>query len=359
VTATAATSDKKSQSWRPLIWGLAAFLFLPVLPPFDVLLPVQQTLILIVPALAVCSLLGWRAGGPAALAIIWVAASIWILFQFAGPPLSAYKDLTSFPALFWIMLQPLGVSGTAYNVMAPAWAVLMAASFGVITLLATAAPFFTRALGAVALSLGIAFGLALSSPSGIARFQHADGEELMRRAGVSAAALARGSEQVSAMGGSGLSAIYDEAAQTEQEIAGYAPKLVAALLALESLIALGLAWTLYHRLAPVRIGPRLGRLAEFRFNDQLIWGLAVGLTLALLPAFGDGRNAGYNLLTFFGAIYTLRGLGLLGWIVKERYLFLFLPTIIPWGGIALITTALSLGVTDTWLDLRNRAKVET
>ena len=356
--ATAATSDKKSQTWRPLLWGLAAFLFLPLFPPFDVLMPVQQTLILLVPALAVCALIGWRAGGPGGLALILLGASGWILVQFAGPPLTAYKDLTSFPALFWVMLQPLGVSGTAYNIMAPAWAVLLAASFGVMTLLAANSGFFTRALGAVGLALGIAFMLALSSPSGIARFQHADGEELMRRATLSATALSRGSEQLNQVGGTTLSELYDGAAAMERDIAKYAPKLVAALLALECLAALGLAWATYHRLSQVQLGPGLGRLAEFRFNDQLIWGLAVGLTLTLLPAFGEGRNAGYNLLIFFGAIYTLRGLGLLGWIMKERYLFLFLPTLIPWGGPALLMTALSLGVTDTWLDLRNRAKVQ-
>ena len=72
----------------------------------------------------------------------------------------------------------------------------------------------------------------------------------------------------------------------------------------------------------------MGPLTEFRFNDQLIWALAVGLTLSLLPAFSDGRNAGFNLLLFFGALYAVRGLGVLAWISKGRYVFIIVLSLI-------------------------------
>jgi hypothetical protein len=356
--ATAVASDTKSQSWRPLVWGLVAFLLLPLFPPFDVLFPVQQTLLLFIPALAVCSILGWKSGGRAALAVIWLALAIWIILQFAGRPLSPYKDLSNPGALIWTMLQPLGVSGTAYNAMAPAWAMILAASFGIVTILTSTTPFLSRALGGVGIALGVGFALALSSPSGIARFQHADGEELMRRAVITAETLGRASDQANELGGPAMLAeIYDESADMEREIAKQAPRLLPALLALESLAALGLAWSLYRRLSPVGIGPGLGRLIEFRFNDQLIWGFAVGLTLTLLPAFSDGRNAGFNLLVFFGLLYAIRGLGLLLWVSKGRYWFLVLLSLIPNGGLAvLLALSLALGITDTWLDLRHRVK---
>src|SRR6266446_4131432 len=155
--AEAATPAAKRQSWRPLFWGLAAFLVCPFLPFFELILPLQQTLLLLVPVIAACSIVGWKLGGRVALALIWIALSIWMLLQPAGPP------------------------GTQYDQMARGWAVLLAASFGLVSLWGTSTPFFSRALAAVGIAIGIGFLIARASPSGIARFQHAAGEELTRR----------------------------------------------------------------------------------------------------------------------------------------------------------------------------------
>ncbi|MDP9201460.1 MAG: YybS family protein [Gemmatimonadota bacterium] len=334
--ADAATSDKKSQSWRPLLWGLAAFLLLPLVPLGDVIFPVQQTLLLFVPALAVCSIIGWRSGGRAALAVIWLALAVWMLLQPAGPP------------------------GTAYNQMARAWAIVLAASFGLVSLLSSATPFFVRALGAVGIALAVGLTVALSSPSGIARFQHAGGEEFTRRAAASLNQFQQkwDTEQWKDLTAKAplLQSADDWAADLEREIPKHTIPLLPALLALESLAALGLAWSVYHRLSAVKIGPSLGPLTEFRFNDQIIWALAVGLTLSLLPAFSEGRNAGFNLLLFFGALYAVRGLGVLAWISKGRYLLIIVLSLIPQGIFLLGLLALALGLGDTWLDLRRRAR---
>jgi hypothetical protein len=136
----------------------------------------------------------------------------------------------------------------------------------------------------------------------------------------------------------------------------HAAGLLPALLALESLAALALAWGIYQRLSAVKIGPPLSPLTEFRFNDQLVWGVAVGATLCLLPTFADGRTAGFNLLAFFGVLYLLRGLGVLAWITKGRYLVLGILSLIPPFGVMLGVLALALGLGDTWLDLRRRAQ---
>jgi len=334
--ADAATSDNKSQSWRPLLWGMAAFLLLPMVPLGDVVFPIQQTLLLFVPALAVCSIIGWRSGSRAALAVIWLGLAVWMLLQPAGSP------------------------GTAYSQMARAWAILLAASFGLVSLLSSATPFCVRALASVGIALAGALTIALSSPSGIARFQHAGGEEFMRRA---AASLNQFQQKWDTDQWKNLTArapvlqsADDWAADIERELPKHTTPLIPALLALESLAALGLAWSVYHRLSSVRIGPMLGPLTEFRFNDQIIWALAVGLTLSLLPAFNEGRNAGFNLLLFFGALYAIRGLGILAWISKGRYLFIILLSLIPQGVFLLGVMALALGLGDTWLDLRRRAR---
>jgi hypothetical protein len=158
--AEAATSVAKTQSWRPLFWGLAALLVMPVLPLFEAMIPVQQTLLLLVLVVAACSIVGWKLGGRLALALIWVALSIWMLLQPAGPP------------------------GSQYDLMTRGWAILLAASFGLVSLWSTTMPFFSRALIALGLAVGIGFVIALSSPSGIARFQHAAEEELTRRVSI-------------------------------------------------------------------------------------------------------------------------------------------------------------------------------
>ena len=61
------------RGWGKLLIALAAFLLVPNIPQMRSLLPVEQTMVLFVPALAACTLVGWWAGGRAFLAIAWMA----------------------------------------------------------------------------------------------------------------------------------------------------------------------------------------------------------------------------------------------------------------------------------------------
>ena len=331
--AEAVTPVAKTQSWRPLFWGLAAFLVCPFLPFFEVLIPIQQTLLLLVPIIAACSIVGWKLGGRVALVLIWIALSLWMLLQHAGPP------------------------GTQYDQMARGWAILLAASFGVVSLWSNTMPFFSRALFSIGLAAGIGFLIALSSPSGIARFQHAAGEELTRRVSTTIANIEEGRKtpdwQELAARAPVLDTWNDDSETMMRAIPSLAASLLPALLALESLAALALGWGAYRRLSPVQIGPPLSPLTEFTFNDQLVWGLAVGATLCLLPAFEEGRNAGYNLLLFFGALYLIRGIGILAWMARGRYVYVVILSLLPQ---VFVIVTLALGLGDTWLDLRKRAK---
>ncbi|MDQ6870418.1 MAG: YybS family protein [Gemmatimonadota bacterium] len=335
MSATTTTPTKK-QSWWPLLWGLAGLLLLPLGPPLNEIFPIDQTLLLLVPAVAACAIVGWKVGGRAALAIVWLV--------FAG----------------WILLQPAGSPGTPYDQMARGWAILLAASFGLVSLWNAALPFFVRALSAVGIATAVGFIIALSSPSGIARFQHAAGSEFSRRAGASIERIEAGRDTPEwrelAAKAPWLDAMQDENETIIRELPDRAAGLLPALLALESLAALALAWGISQRLSPVKIGPALSPLTEFRFNDQLVWGVAVGATLCLLPSFADGRTAGFNLLAFFGVLYLLRGLGVLAWITKGRYLVIGILSLIPPFGVMLGVMALALGLGDTWLDLRRRVK---
>jgi hypothetical protein len=334
--AAATTTPTGKQSWWPLLWALAALLILPFAPPLNELFPIDQPLVLLVPVVAACAIVGWRLGERVALAIVWFAFAVWIL------------------------LQPVGSPGTPYDQMARGWAILLAASFGLVSLWSAALPFFVRALSAVGIATGVAFMIALSSPSGIARFQHAAQSEFTRRASTAIESIEtlRDTPQWRELAAKApwLDPTYDESEAMIRAMPDHTASLLPALLALESLAALALGWAVYHRLSSVKIGPPLGPLTEFRFSDQLVWGVAVGATLCLLPTFADGRNAGFNLLAFFGVLYLIRGVGVLAWIAKGRYLILAILTVIPQVCIMLGILALALGLGDTWLDLRRRAK---
>ena len=333
--ADAVRAEPKNGSWRQLGFALAAFLLLPLIPILRSIVPIEQTLMLLVVSVAVCAVIGWNLGGRAALAVVWLALSAWMLVQHAGP------------------------AGTPYDKMARGWSLLLAGSFGLVSLWSAATPFFVRALASVGLAVGAAFAIALASPGGIARVQHAAGEEFMRRSGESIESLHEVSRTPQWRGWAAKSpAVAELAERSEAQLRAvpeHSATLLPALLALESLAALALGWSLYHRLSPQRIGPPLGPLKEFRFNDQLVWGLAVGATLCL-PSFAEGKNAGFNLLLFFGALYLTRGFGVMAWMSRGRVLFIVVVTLAVLALPLLGALALALGLGDTWLDWRRRAR---
>jgi hypothetical protein len=141
-----------------------------------------------------------------------------------------------------------------------------------------------------------------------------------------------------------------------------------ALLALQSLAALALAWATYHRLSRTRLGAPLRPLREFRFNDQLVWGLIVGLTIMLLPTLTAVSGVGKNLLVFFGALYAVRGLGVLSWFMAPgslgltlglAFLTLWVPFVNVFAALAFMMVGIAsvaLGLGDTWADWRSRAR---
>jgi hypothetical protein len=138
------------------------------------------------------------------------------------------------------------------------------------------------------------------------------------------------------------------------------PALFPALLALETLAALALAWALYHRVGRARIGAPLARLREFRFDDQFIWGLVSGLALLVVPGLALLHGLGANLLVFFGALYALRGAGVaLFFLAPGRLMMVVLVgvSVLFAGAAGVIFVGLGLG--DTWLDWRRRPRPST
>lgn len=332
----------RERGWRSVVGGLALLLLLPAMPPFSVLMPVAETALLLVPALAACSLAGWKAGGRLFLAVVWVAFAAWVVAA--------------------------GSAGSQYALLARGWGVLVAVAFGAGALLWPERSFLPRALAAVALALVVGGLTSFAVPGGPAGVRRVVGSETMRRAEAFDADWRQrvaSKDWAEFRTTNGESAAWFEQTLSEQRTmvrrtAEQSPALFPALLALETLAALGLAWALYHRVGRARIGAPLARLREFRFNDQFIWGLVGGLALLVAPGLGPSRALGANLLLFFGALYGLRGAGVaLFFLAPGRLMTVVMVgvSVLFAGAAGVIFVGLGLG--DTWLDWRRRERPST
>ena len=348
-TPPAIPAQAGERGWGKLLLALVVFLVLPTLPQFRALLPMDQPMLLFVPALAACTVVGWWAGGRLLLAVAWVALAA--VFAFQRPP-----------------------AADTFQNLARGWSLVLAGSFGLVCLFGARRSFFPRAMIALTLSLALALMMSALGPVSAGHISRTIGEELVRRNGETMRTLNtfigqyptewnRLVERVPKVG--------QLPAETEKQLGAITTAgrvLYPSLLALESLVALALAWSVYHRLSRARLGPPLGLLKDFRFNDQLVWGLIVGLTIVFLPTLASVRLLGRNLLVFFGALYAVRGLGVLSWFMAPGalaisatvgFFMLFWPVlnaIAALGFMFVGIAAFGLGLGDTWADWRNRAR---
>jgi hypothetical protein len=291
---------------------------------------------------------GWWAGGRLILAVVWVAVAAWILVQPAAP------------------------AGAFFNLVR-GWSLLLAGSFGLVCLFGTGRPFFPRALGAAAMALTLVLFMSSRGPLTPARAQLAVQTELARRNTETLAtfrtALQQYPEVVKSM--PQVASLPGEVEGQLRTLAETGAGLYPSLLLLESLVALALAWGTYHRIARTRLGAPLGFLKDFRFNDQFVWGLIAGLTIVFVPALHFLDATGRNLLVFFGALYAIRGFGVLSWFLAPGALaaallvgfaMLWWPVlnaVAVLGFMLLALAAFGLGLGDTWADWRSRARPTT
>jgi hypothetical protein len=136
---------------------------------------------------------------------------------------------------------------------------------------------------------------------------------------------------------------------------------VPAMLVLQAIAGLGLAWQWHQHLAPHPLGAPLAPFREFRIADAWVWAVVASVAVWITPFFGGLKAAALNLLVVLGALYLLRGaaivvafaavLGLspavlVAGLVMSAVLAVPLLFVIP--GLA------TLGVSDTWLEFRRR-----
>ena len=353
MTAPAATAPARvERGWGKLLLAILAFVVVPTVPQFRALLPVEHTVVLLLPALAVCGLIGWWAGGRLTLALAFVALATYAISQRPDVP-SVFVNLQD------------------------GWSLLLAGAFGLVCLFGMRRPLFLRGLVAATVALVLALVMSALGPVSNAEVHKAISTEL----------TARNTDTMNRLNTfigqypddwnrlvKTVPQLGEVPAETQRELGSLAHAgtvLYPSLLLLESLVALAIAWATYHRLGRARLGPPLAPLREFRFNDQLVWGLLIGLAIYFVPVLSKFDIFGQNLLVFFGALYAVRGLGVLSWFLAPGALavagavgFLmllapFLNAVAVLGFLLLAIAAFGLGLGDTWADWRNRARPTT
>ena len=132
--------------------------------------------------------------------------------------------------------------------------------------------------------------------------------------------------------------------------------LLPALLVLKMLPGLAIAWGWYHRLASRPRGAPAERFAEFRFNDQLVWLVVLGVALFVLPVPDPVRDITANVIVAVGGLYVARGAAITWGSIATFPPFVLV--IIGLGVLFILPVALggwfAFGLADTWVDFRRR-----
>lgn len=337
MTDGARVAAPHERGWGLLILALGAFLLVPHLPGLPAMLPLVDTAPLLIACVAACSIAGWWMGGSVFVAFVWTALAAAAVFV----PASAG-------------------TGQAFAIVARGFELVLAGAFGVMLLVGNGRSFTRTALGA----LGVATLLALlvmvlsrvdpTRAVDIVRDQlgrhNAAAVAEMRR---DAALLARSAPSLADL----ARQVTDQREQVQAVLTQEAAPLFPALLGLEALAAYALAWALYHRLSRARVGPPLAPLATFTFSHELVWALVAGIAMLLVPTLHGLAAVGRNLVLFFGALYALRGYGIYASFVSRRAATTGAVLGVALFPLSLVTApaALGLGLSDTWIDWRQRA----
>lgn len=134
-----------------------------------------------------------------------------------------------------------------------------------------------------------------------------------------------------------------------------------ALLVLQTLAGLALAWQWHTRLSAQPLGPPLAPFRQFRFNDAWVWGLVAVLGVWVAPALTALKPAALNVGIVLSVLYCLRGVAIVVAVASGAGVSTGLLVIGAVVASALAVPLLlivpgvwTLGVFDTWLEFRRR-----
>lgn len=137
---------------------------------------------------------------------------------------------------------------------------------------------------------------------------------------------------------------------------GASAALFPGLLVASAIPGMALAWSWYHRIAAKPYGHRAGRFAEFRFSDDVVWGVVLCLALLVLPLPDAARVLGANLALIVGCLYVTRGAAVAWSAIGSSGSGVLVALCL--GAVFIFPVALSglflFGLSDTWIDFRRR-----
>ncbi len=296
---------------------------------------------------------GW--GAPLALLGFVLAASIFrsdvligvpylvLLLVFRGRGIWAWA---AGAGLAWLGTRGIGMDPGLWY-MELSWALVVAGWFATLSLWWTDRSVLERGVGAVAGAFTSFAAFLLLRPSVWAMIDSRIGD---RMRGTTAEVLAE------------LALVLERDLDPEfvegvMEMVSVQIELFPAVLGLCSLAALGLAWWMFGRWGRGWSRP-LGPLKEFRFSDHLVWALIAGLAISLAGLGPAWERLGSNALLFMGTLYAVRGAAVILFIAGGVSVFGALGLVFAVVFLAPLVAAglLVIGVGDTWLDLREKAR---
>jgi hypothetical protein len=152
----------------------------------------------------------------------------------------------------------------------------------------------------------------------------------------------------------------DTARSLMSKVSGVQVAVFPALLGVSSIGALGVAVSIRDWLAG-DASRQYGRLRSFSFNDHLVWIWLAGLILILAPMGEIAGRIGSNAVFFMGALYVVRGMAValtvvgsisvLAGVIGAVVAILIYPVLA-----LLLAVMLIVGLSDTWLNVRERIR---
>ena len=137
-----------------------------------------------------------------------------------------------------------------------------------------------------------------------------------------------------------------------------------AMLALQTLAGLALAWELHRRIGASAAqggGAPLMRFKDFEIGDGWVWGIVAWLGVLILPVSSFLHVAGTNLGLVAGTLYVLRGAAIVATFAEAFGISALTLVLVAAAAAALALPLLfvlpglcTLGITDTWYQYRRR-----
>jgi hypothetical protein len=289
----------------------------------------------------------------AAAALLSPISPVWLVLVPLALLLLAFRTEDWMSVAIAAVILGLGFAGSRPGGMEwyvpRAWSLIAGGAFVAVTAARGHTGLVGRTLGAVGLALMVVLAIGAIRPGVL------QAVDWWMAAEIRQAALAAGDilQQFRGNTDPDLSRQLDAAVQKWVDLQ---QDVYPAMLSLATLAGLGLSWFGLERLSGSVRSP--GPVRDFRFSDQLIWLLIGGLMLLVLPLGGFAFRLGENATLFMGGLYLLRGTAILMWIGAAAVTSVWTAALLTLAALFLypfvLGTALVLGVSDTWLDLRAR-----